>query len=534
MKKYVAVLVIVIVAAVAVASAVTQTGLPDLFIRTRGVYENPHYNTTCTAVNPQDGSSVTDVSQFYLEINYTTDSPYRVAINWNIRDATSGWQGTYSMLDDMRLQHDVTAAYKEDHDYSWYVDIYTRNTNSNEWEKLWSNKNQPWTFTTTSPDIPGYPVADAGGPYSGYIGEAIQFDGRGSYDPDGTIMEYRWWFGVEWTDEDTAMGPTPTYTYTSIPPPGYYQVVLTVTDNDGYTASDTTRAYVSSPPGNQPPIASFIYNPEDPQEGDTITFDASSSYDPDGSISGYTWIFGDGHTRSGPNLAVVEKTYSSTGVFTVTLEVTDNEGSIGTATATIGVQGTYTLTTQVEPTGAGNIWIYPLMDEYPDGTMVTLTATANDGYTFSHWTGDISSLLISQVSNNPITVGMTSDRTITAAFTPVQPGTYTVAVQSNPSQGGHVELSHLGPYHAGDIVTLTAHAEPGYRFTHWSGDATGSDVTATLTVTGNMEVTANFESGEGASLIPIISLIIVVIIAVMVIYMMIKGRRKHARWRKGS
>jgi len=40
-------------------------------------------------------------------------------------------------------------------------------------------------------------------------------------------------------------------------------------------------------PENKPPIASFTYTPENPLVNETITFDASSSYDPDGTIISY-------------------------------------------------------------------------------------------------------------------------------------------------------------------------------------------------------------------------------------------------------
>lgn len=41
------------------------------------------------------------------------------------------------------------------------------------------------------------PVADAGGPYSGTAGQAIAVNASGSSDPDGTIVDYRWW----WNDD---------------------------------------------------------------------------------------------------------------------------------------------------------------------------------------------------------------------------------------------------------------------------------------------------------------------------------------------
>jgi len=85
---------------------------------------------------------------------------------------------------------------------------------------------------------------------------------------------------------------------------------------------------------NQLPVASFTYSPEEAVVGQSITFDGSSSYDPDGSITNYQWRFGDGSTGEGK---VVTHSYSSEGDYTVTLTVTDNNGASGTTTKTVQI-----------------------------------------------------------------------------------------------------------------------------------------------------------------------------------------------------
>ncbi len=74
---------------------------------------------------------------------------------------------------------------------------------------------------------------------------------------------------------------------------------------------------------NQPPVASFTYSPENPVIHEEITFDASSSFDPDGDVLNYHWDFGDGISDNG-----VEVTHKFTkiGEFDVTLTVTDSAG----------------------------------------------------------------------------------------------------------------------------------------------------------------------------------------------------------------
>src|SRR3989441_888453 len=82
------------------------------------------------------------------------------------------------------------------------------------------------------------PVANAGGPYSGRPGIAVQFNGSSSYDPDGTITSYAWGFG----DGTTGSGATPAHVYATA---GNYTAALSVTDNGGATASATANVSIS-------------------------------------------------------------------------------------------------------------------------------------------------------------------------------------------------------------------------------------------------------------------------------------------------
>jgi len=90
---------------------------------------------------------------------------------------------------------------------------------------------------------------------------------------------------------------------------------------------------------NEAPVASLTYSPSNPLIYDTVTFNASASYDPDGSIVSYTWDFGDGNvtTVTDPIITHVYTTAESTVNYTVTLTVTDNEGSTGSVTDVVPV-----------------------------------------------------------------------------------------------------------------------------------------------------------------------------------------------------
>ncbi|OGZ41001.1 MAG: hypothetical protein A3I20_01170 [Candidatus Portnoybacteria bacterium RIFCSPLOWO2_02_FULL_40_15] len=82
---------------------------------------------------------------------------------------------------------------------------------------------------------------------------------------------------------------------------------------------------------NDAPIANAGPN-QSAYVGDVVSFDGSSSSDPDGLIVSYEWNFGDGTTASG---AVVTHTYSQAQTYTATLTVTDNGGLTGADTALV-------------------------------------------------------------------------------------------------------------------------------------------------------------------------------------------------------
>ena len=76
---------------------------------------------------------------------------------------------------------------------------------------------------------------------------------------------------------------------------------------------------------NLPPVAVFTYTPQIPTPGQSIVFNASTSYDPDGTIVQYAWDFGDGNatTIAAP---IITHSYPVDGNYTVQLTVTDNNG----------------------------------------------------------------------------------------------------------------------------------------------------------------------------------------------------------------
>lgn len=70
------------------------------------------------------------------------------------------------------------------------------------------------------------------------------------------------------------------------------------------------------------PVGTFTYEPQHPCVNETVTFNASVSYDPDGCIVSYYWEFGDGTNDTG---IVAEHSYPEAGDYLVRLTVTDND-----------------------------------------------------------------------------------------------------------------------------------------------------------------------------------------------------------------
>ena len=81
---------------------------------------------------------------------------------------------------------------------------------------------------------------------------------------------------------------------------------------------------------NDKPTAQFTF--KDGETPYTVVFDASGSFDPDGTIVSYQWTFGDGFTGAGKN---VTHTYPGAGSFDVTLVVFDDAHAAGMTTRTI-------------------------------------------------------------------------------------------------------------------------------------------------------------------------------------------------------
>ncbi|MCD6461948.1 MAG: PKD domain-containing protein, partial [Thermoplasmata archaeon] len=175
----------------------------------------------------------------------------------------------------------------------------------------------------------------------------ITFDATKSYDLDpdpGTTapLGYFWDFG----DGTTSTGSVVTHGFDT---DGTYNVTLTVVDDDG--ASDTLSMPIeitAHKPFSVPMLKSstsqvyqidvFDYSV---QPNKKVMFDGSEAYDMNAGETGgtltYTWDFGDGATAAG---MMCKHTYSSPGIYPVSLTVRDSEGFTDTGYIFLHVEST--------------------------------------------------------------------------------------------------------------------------------------------------------------------------------------------------
>lgn len=132
---------------------------------------------------------------------------------------------------------------------------------------------------------------------------------------------------------------------------------------------------------------------------------------------------------------------------------------------------------EVEPSTGGTTDI--TSQYFRQGETARVLATASSGWIFTTWSGDYTG------TNALAQVTMNSDKTIKPLFVKAYNLSTTVTGQGsvNPDQGTYPE---------GATVSLTPRASSGWRFSHWSGDATGSAAPLTVTMDSDKNIEAVF------------------------------------------
>ncbi|MDD5509753.1 MAG: InlB B-repeat-containing protein [Dehalococcoidales bacterium] len=141
-------------------------------------------------------------------------------------------------------------------------------------------------------------------------------------------------------------------------------------------------------------------------------------------------------------------------------------------------------TLSLEVDGSGSIQPAAGAYQYNEGEVVTIKAVPNQGWQFDGWSGGVTNPDLTTT-----TVTVSSDKTVTAEFTPI---VHNLSLGVDGS-GSTKPVVGTHRYREGDVVTVIAITGEGWRFDGWSGDVTNSEsAVTTVTVSSNKTVTANF------------------------------------------
>lgn len=159
--------------------------------------------------------------------------------------------------------------------------------------------------------------------YYGPGSRSVLFDASKTLSVNGDIESYSWDFGNENVFVESSGIISQDYFE-----PGNYTAMLTVTDSSGETASFEQNITI-----RERDLAPFVIASADNDYGRPffpLTFDASSSFDPLGSLKKVSWDFGDGsflnlEITDGSEL-IQQKSFGAPGLYLVTITV---EGEAG-------------------------------------------------------------------------------------------------------------------------------------------------------------------------------------------------------------
>ncbi|VFQ44461.1 PKD domain-containing protein [Desulfoluna butyratoxydans] len=276
---------------------------------------------------------------------------------------------------------------------------------------------------TTITHVNHPPVADAGPDQvhpetTGGVPTMITLNGNGSSDADGALTRYAWvrtdtnsGVSVSLQGADT---PTPQFSAPAVSADTTLEFELTVTDDNGATASD--RVQVTITHLNQPPVADAgpdQTHPEISSDGTptTVVLNGTGSRDPEGGVLSYAWVRTDANSKVTVTLenadtatpSFVSPDVDSHTALEFTLTVTDPAG----ATAQDTVQVTLTKVNQKPKADAG-----------PDQTVEPEIEVTLSGANSSDPDGTVSAYTWEQVTtaDEPV-VPLTGADTETASFT---------------------------------------------------------------------------------------------------------------------
>jgi PKD repeat protein len=298
-----------------------------------------------------------------------------------------------------------------------------------------NNHGQTSTVThTLTIDDPPTAAFTSSPPSVAAPGATVNFDASASAPgaSGGTINDYSWNFGDGTPVDDTSATAAASHAYAT---PGTYTVTLTTTDDLGVTGTTTEQITVDAP------TAAFTISPNTPAPGSSVSFDASGSTDPEGTIGDYSWNFGDGTpVQDAGGGAAVQHTFASRGSYTVALTVTNNYGQTSTSTHAVTVDDPPTATfapsaTVIAPGATVNFEASASAPGGPDGAITAYSWNFGDGSAVaagggsadaSHTFASPGTYTVTLTTTDDLGVSTTTTEQITVSAPTPPPGVITV------------------------------------------------------------------------------------------------------------
>lgn len=144
--------------------------------------------------------------------------------------------------------------------------------------------------------------------------------------------------------------------------------------------------------------------------------------------------------------------------------------------------------------GYGNITAVPSQTSYRNDSVVTMTAVPSKGYNFKYYEYGITSQyeLVSQVTNNPLTLSMINSWYVRAIFEK-QPIIRYFNVYPITEGNGKISIAPSYPsYASGELVNVTHLPSNGYMFKHYEYGSTAAYGSTTTSKTLRQEITNDF------------------------------------------
>jgi len=248
-------------------------------------------------------------------------------------------------------------------------------------------------------------------------------------------------------------------------------------------------------PANQAPVAE-AGGPYGAEAGAAVSFSSAGSIDPDGTITDWTWSFGDGGTSTLANPTYV---YNAPGNYTVTLTVTDDQGATGNDTAAANIVDT---TAPAAPAGlaatAGDGAVDLNWADNGDGDLAgyTVYRAATSGGSYTALNGGL--LAVSAYTDATVANGTTYYYVVTASDLSANESGYGNEAAATPAgqSGGGDATVWINEFHydndggdTGEFVEIAGTA--GTNLSGWSVvgyNGSGGAAYSTLNLAGTLPV----------------------------------------------